>query len=440
MYLKGSKWSMNRRRTRPNWFRIILLSLLVLGGAYVNRFVIPNQPQLGVPTPTATRSPESFVTEAEEYFKQGKLVPAIEAYKQSIASFPENPAVYVALARTQVFAGQYKEAQESAESAILLNNNNSNAHAVKAWALDFQGETLEAEASIKRALELDPNNALAHAYYSEILVDSFYSGTGIVGTIEKAIEESKVAMALAPDTLESHRARGYIHEAVGEYEEAIREYEAAIAINANIADLHIRLGSNYRILGIYDKAVEEFTRANALNPEDPTPDLFISRTYATIGEYAKAMQYAESATDNNPADASLRGNLGVMYYRNSFWTEAITELGYVVNGGVTEDGIQIESINLAPNDSSRTAEYYATYGLALSRLNDCGKALQVARTLLERVPADKIATENANAIISRCQQNLDTPPESLPTPLKTDPTPTETPVAIVEETPTPTAP
>jgi tetratricopeptide (TPR) repeat protein len=428
---------MNRRRTRPNWFRIILLSLLVLGGAYVNRFVLPNQPQLGVPTPTATRSPESFVTEAEEYFTQGKLIPAIEAYKQAIASFPENPAVYVALARTQVFAGQYKEAEESARSAILLNNNNSNAHAVLAWALDFQQNTLEAETSIKRALELDPNNALAHAYYSEILVDSFYSGTGVVGTIEKAIEESKVAVALAPGTLESHRARGYIHEAVGEYEEAIREYEAAIAINPNIADLHIRLGSNYRILGIYDKAVEEFTRANALNPEDPTPDLFISRTYATIGEYAKAMQYAESAKDNNPADASLRGNLGVMYYRNSYWTEAIAELGYVVDGGVTEDGAQIEAINLAPNDS-RTAEYYATYGLALSRLNQCGKALQVARTILERIPADEIAVENANAIIDRCQQNLDSPPDPTATPLKADSAPTEIPAA--ETSPTPTAP
>ena len=53
----------------------------------------------------------------------------------------------------------------------MLNNDNSMAHAVRAWALDFQGETLEAEASIKRALELDPNNALAHAYYAEILVD-----------------------------------------------------------------------------------------------------------------------------------------------------------------------------------------------------------------------------------------------------------------------------
>lgn len=427
---------MNRRRQRPNWFRIILLSLLVLAGAYVNRFILPTQPQFGVPTPTATRSAESFVTEAEEYFAQGKLLPAIEAYKQAIASAPDEPAVYVALARTQVFAGNYKEAQESAESAILLNNNNSNAHAVRAWALDFQGESLEAEASIKRALELDPNNALAHAYYSEILVDAYYSGTGILGAIEKAIEESKVAQALAPETLETRRARGYVLEATGNYEEAIREYEAAIVVNPNIADLHLALGRNYRTLGIYDKAVESFTRANALNPEDPTPDLFISRTYATIGEYAKAMQYAESAKDNNPASTSLRGNLGVMYYRNSYWTEAITELGYVVNGGVTEDGVQIESINLAPNDA-RTAEYYFTYGLALSRVNECGKALSVARTILERIPADELAVENANAVIARCQQNLDAPPEATETPLEPDSNPTEIPTAETETPPAP---
>jgi tetratricopeptide (TPR) repeat protein len=419
---------MNRRRKRPNWFRIALLSLLVLAGAYVNRFILPNQPQFGVPTPTVTRSPESFVTEAEEYFALGKLTAAIEAYKQAIASSPQDPVIYVALARTQVFAGQYKEAQTSAESAILLNNNNSNAHAVLAWALDFQGNSLEAEASIKRALEIDPNNALAHAYYSEILVDAFYNGSSIVGAIEKAIEESKVAIALAPDTMETHRARGYVYEATGNYEDAIHEYEAAIVVNANIADLHLSLGRNYRILGIYDKAVEEFTRANALNPEDPTPDLFISRTYATIGEYAKAMQYAESAKDNNPTDASLRGNLGVMLYRNSYWTEAITELGYVVNGGVTPEGDKIEPINLAPNDS-RTAEYYSTYGLALSRLNECGKAIDVARTILTRIPADKTAVENANAIIDRCQQNLDSPPDATETPLEADSTPTEIPTS-----------
>jgi tetratricopeptide (TPR) repeat protein len=434
MYLKGSKWSMNRKRTRPNFFRIALLSLLVLAGAYVNRFILPNQPQYGVPTPTVTRSPEAYVTEAEEYFKQGKLIPAIESYKQAIIAFPDNPAVYVALARVQVFQGLYKEAQTSAESAILLNSDNSNAHAVLAWALDFQDNTLEAEASIKRALELDPNNALAHAYYSEILVDSYYAGTGAVDAIEKAVEESKIAVALAPDALESHRARGYIHEAVGEYDEAILEYQEAIKINGKIAGLHIDLGRNYRQQQFYDKAIEEFTSANALNPDDPMPDLLMSRTYALIGQYERAMQYAETAVTNDPASANLRGNLGVTYYRNNYFTEAITELRYVVDGGVTDTGDKIKAVNLAPNDL-RTAEYYAVYGLALARVNQCGDALEVARTMLERIPADENAVDNANTIISRCQQNLDGTPDPLLTPLGVDSALTETPVPSTTPTP-----
>ncbi|MFN8411993.1 MAG: tetratricopeptide repeat protein [Anaerolineales bacterium] len=419
---------MNRRRVRPNWFRIILLCLLVLGGAYVNRFVIPNQPSPFVPTPTVTRSPESFVTEAEGYFTEGKLEPAIDSYKQAIIASPSDPSLHVALARVEVWAGQYKDAQNSAEDALLLNPDNSMAHAVRAWALDFQGSYLEAETSITRAIELDPQNALAYAYYTEIILDSG-------GDVQKAIDASAKAIALAPDKLETHRARGYLLEATGNYEEAIREYQEAIKINNNIPDLHLSLGRNYRTLGIYDQAVDEFTRADTLNPQDPTPDLFISRTYATIGEFEKARQYAETAVNNNPADSNLHGNFGVMLYRTSYWSEAVDELGYVVNGGVTKDGIKIDKIELIP-EQPRIAEYYFTYGLVLSRLNRCGEALQVSQLILSRVPADELAVDNANQIISRCQQNLNATPEPILSPTETAPAPTDVPT--VEATATPT--
>lgn len=405
---------MNRRRNKPNWFLIILLSLLVLGASYVTRFIVPNVDPLGVPSPVPTTAPEAFIAQAEAFFKEGKLLPAVEAYRQAVAARPDDPAAHIMLARTLAFAGRYKEAQTSAEDALLLNPASSMAHAVRAWALGFQNQFLEAEAGIKRALELDPNNALAHAYYVEILVGSYYSGSGSFDGIEKAIEESKVALALAPNTLESHRARGIILEATGNYEEAIREYETAIAINPNIADLHLFIGTNYRIMGIYDKAVESYTRANALNPQDPLPDLYMSRTYATIGEYGKAMQYADQAVTDNPADTALRGNLGVMYYRNAYWPDAVEQLSYVIKGGLTEDGVQLEALPLVPN-SPRIAEYYFTYGLALSRLNQCGEALQIAQLIISRIPSDDLSVENANAIISRCQQNLDAPPPS-PTP------------------------
>ena len=79
----------------------------------------------------------------------------------------------------------------------------------------FSGQSPGGRSLNQTALELDPNNAVAHAFYAEILVDQ---GTD---TILRAVEESKVAQALAPDTLITHRARGYVLEATANYEEAV---------------------------------------------------------------------------------------------------------------------------------------------------------------------------------------------------------------------------
>ena len=424
---------MNRRRKRINWFRVIILLLLIAAGIYLDRVIIPAVPQPFVPTATPTRDPESYVVEAADLFDEGKLLQSIDTYTGAIQQSPDDPNLFISRARVQIYAGQYVEAQTSAEDALLLNPNNSMAHVMRAWALDFQGDYLAAEAAIKRALELDPNNAMAHAVYVEILIDSYLSGSGTFEGLDLAAEESRVALDLAPNSLESHRARGYILEATGNYEEAIREYQEAIAINSNIADLHLALGRNYRVLGVYDKAVEEFTRANALNPGDPTPDLYISRTYATVGEYAKATQYAETAVNDNPVDTNLRGNLGVMYYRNFQWPEAVEQLKLVIAGGATEDNQPIEPIPLA-NDT-RIAEYYFTYGLVLARLNRCGEALQVAQQIQARVPADEIAVANAQEVVNICEQNLaaSPTPELLPSPAGTS-VPTASPQG---ETPVP---
>lgn len=419
---------MNRRRRRINWFWVTVLIMAIFAVTYFNRYVAPEIQTPFVDTPTPTRAPESFVSEAEELFEQGKLLKAIDAYQEAIRSRPDDPSSYVAMARVQVFIGHYEEAQTSAENALLLNPNNSMAHAVRAWSLDFLGDYLAAEAAIKRALELDPNNAIAHAYYSEILADSFLSGSGPFDSIELAAEESRVALSLAPNMMESHRARAYVLEITGNYEDAIHEYQTAISINENIPDLHLSLGRNYRALQVYDKAVEEFTRANALNPADPLPDLYISRTYSTIGEYAKATQYGEQAVKDNPTNASLHGNLGVMYYHNYQWPEAVQELALAVYGGSLGEDQTIEPLPLDTN--TRTAEYYFTYALVLSRLNRCGESLQISQQIIGTIPSNELAVYNANEAIRLCQENLEITPTATE---EIEPTPTE------EETPTPEA-
>ena len=407
MYLKGSKWSMNKRRQHFNWFRIILLTLLIAAGLYLDRFVIPAAPVLFEATATATLPPEAYLTEAQDLFDQGKLNQAIEAYQKAIEVDPDSAATYVALAQVQVFAGDYSGAQASAEKALLLSPNNSMAHAVRAWVQDFQGNSLEAEASIKRSLELDPNNGVAHAYYAEILIDQGPNNA------LRAAEESKVAQELAPNTLTTHRARGYVLEATANYEEAVREYQAAVAINGNIPDLHLQLGINYSALGIYDQAVQEFSSANALNPGDPMPDYLSSRTYATVGEYAKARQYAETAVKDEPTNPRYRGNLGVMYFRTALFEEAVKELSLAVKGGLSDTGEQVEPIELAPN-SPRIAEIFFTYALALSKIDQCGEVLQIAQLVQSRIPDDEISVVNVEAAVSACGETLDAVPGPSP--------------------------
>ena len=425
---------MTRRKKRPNYFMVAVLGLVLLFGYYFDQVYLPAQPNPFEATPTPTRSPESFKTEAEKLFEDGKLLQAIDAYESAIKASPQDATLYIALARVQVFAGDPREAQKNAENALLLSPNNSMAYAVRAWALDFQGgseNNAKAMEAIQQAIKLDDRNALAHAYYTEILVDS-----GVFENYDKAAEESRVAYALDPNLLETHRARAYILSATGSegnnYELAVQEYREAIKINKNIALLHIELGKNLRFLQVYEEAINEFTIANTLNPTDPEPDYLISRTYATEGEYEKALQYAETAVKDKPTDPALRGNYGVMFYRNYLYPKAVEQLRLATAGGRSESGLPIQGLPLS--NSARIAEYYYTFGLALARTNQCGEALPIAQNLQSNLSNDENATAAADEIIKVCQENLDNP--AVDTAVPTEET-TATPEATLEVTSAP---
>src|SRR5512145_2940821 len=122
MYLRGSKWNMTQRsRPRSAPWRIAFLVFCILAVLYLDRFVIPSSTAFFEPTPTPTQSPESFANQATELFNAGKLRPAIDAYRQALRTDPTNRSFYVEMARIQVWVGLCKEAQESAERALVGN-------------------------------------------------------------------------------------------------------------------------------------------------------------------------------------------------------------------------------------------------------------------------------------------------------------------------------
>jgi tetratricopeptide (TPR) repeat protein len=394
----------SRKKRRSNPWRILILLILIAGALYVNQIVVPATPPLFIPTPTMTRSPESFTNQAEALFREGKLNQAMQAYKEAIAADPANPSNYVNLARIQVFLGEYDEAITNAQNALLKNPNNPMAHAVQGWALGFVDKYGEAENEIQKSLDLDPNNALAHAYYAEILINQ-----GDYNLFDKAIDESKKAQELDPNLLETHRARGIVLLNTQNLELAVEEFQAAIAMNKNIADLHLNLGVAYKLLNKFDLAQGALLAAYALNPEDTVALTELSRAYFADGRYAQAAQYAEEAVKIDPSNPRLHGNLGIMYYKNEDYLKAIPELGLAVRGGLTQDNIAVEGLPLA---YGRVEEYYWYYGFALARTSKCGEAIPVFQALLTGVPEDEIAVYNANEGLSLCQKSILTPTPS----------------------------
>lgn len=414
---------MSGRRRRSSPLRIIFLVLLVAGALYVNQVVVPATPPLFIPTATPTRSPESFLKDAQDLIGEGRINQAIEAYKMAAKADPRNPAIYVTLARWQVLYGDYTGAMENVENALLLNPNHALAHAVRGWILGKQGDFLAGEGEIRTSLGLDPNSALAYAYLAELYLDRISANQDDLNTLDKAIEASKTARDLDPSLLEVRRARGLVLQNTTNHEEAIQEFEAAIAMNENLAELYVSLGISYRLTQQADRAVETFLRAIALRPDDAEPYAELAATYFNAGEYAKGIQYAEEAVKRTPENPFLQGLLGTLYFRNLQYTESIPYLRLSMRGGFTEEGVQVQPMELNRQDAASVA-YFSRFGIALANVGQCGEALQVAQELLQKIPDDENAAYNAQVMIDTCRELAENPP---PVDAEAEPAVTETP-------------
>jgi tetratricopeptide (TPR) repeat protein len=398
MYLSGSKWNMRRRRRRSRPWLVPILVLLIAAGVYFERVIVPSVPPLFVPTLTPTRSPATYVLQAESLFAAGKLDQAEEAYRQAITIDPQQAAFYVALARTQVFNNMPEDAARSAEDALLIDPNSAQAHAVYAWALDFQGgeaNLTKALEEINKALQIDPNSALSLAYQAEILMDNSPEN------YKEALDAAQRAVQIDPNLLEGHRALGYVWESTANYQNAMDSYETALRINPNLAILHVSMGNMLLNQGDTNGAISSYLQASQLMPTSVQPLQLIAQAYARVGDFGKASQYAETAVGLKPADPRLHGDLGRMYYKNNDLDQAVIELELAVRGGTTEQGIVVQAV---PWDAARssTVEFYWTYGLALAKTGQCGQAVEIFQALLAEVRDDTVAVENVTQGMVLC--------------------------------------
>jgi len=407
---------------------------------------------LFLPTPTPTRSTDSYVLEGEANFTAGNLDAAIQAYLQAVRVNPNDAQTWGKLARVQTYSSAFLitneekkrrllQALESANKAVELAPDDSTVHAIRAFTHDWNANsnfyTTEevqeflrlAEQDALTALRLDNTNTLALAYYAEILVDQ--------QKWDQADLNIKQALAQDDTLMDVHRVYASLLESLGQYNLAISEYEKAIVLQPNFTFLYLRAGANYRALAfdnpnpeaarpVYEKSLEYFDKAVRINEQigikDPGPHLSIARTYSQLGEYFAAARNVQKALEYEPTNPDIYGQLGIVYFRSRNYEGSIFSLKCATYGCSGEDSckgrglercfpdlgenpVDIQGLEISPN----TIVYYYTYGSVLSALsrprdNKCDEAMQVmqdVRTELNINPDDY--TESRQTVISIVQ-------------------------------------
>ncbi len=380
------------------------------------------------PTPTPTRTNQSFILEAETHFRSGNLPAAIEAYEEAILINPSDATLYAELARIQVYSSamlasddlkkiRLQEALQNITKAVELAPENSNVHAIMAFVLDWNSNPIisgdetkplitRAEQEAVRALQLDAGNTMALAYYAEILIDAQKYAQA-----EQYIEQ---ALQRNPGLMDVHRIRGLLWEINGQYLRAIESYKKATEIMPNLTFLYLYIGLNYRVLAAndptspyYEDSLEYFAKAANINETlgitDPLPFLAIAKTYSQMGEFFIASLNARKALAMDPTNPDLYGQLGIIYFKGKNYESAMPALKCAIRGCTpvescsardcdegTDPEIAIEGMPL----SNSTVVYYYTYGsilagLSLPQKNYCDEALQVFSEVRAQYSSDK---------------------------------------------------
>lgn len=438
------------QRRRSNLYRLFALVLLIMAGTWlVSRLWTGNVRNPFSPTPTSTRTINSWVLEGEASFNAGNLPAAIAAYKQATQVDPTNAEALAELARIQAYSSRLlsndsdrlarlTEALQSADQAKAIAPDDSNVLAIRAFVLDWNADPaldalrtgsrmaanllIEADQEALRAISSNGQNPLALAFYAEILVDE--------QKWTQAGQNIQNALSLGPQLMDVHRVYAYYLESGRNYDQAIEEYQKALAINPNLTFLYLSVGLNYRTLALnslpgaqqtdlYNQALTNFAKAASLNVQlkisDPSPYLAIAKTYAQEGQFFAAALNAQKAVAIDPTNADLYGQLGDIYKRGRNYETAIVALRCAVSGCSPADSCQAR--NLATDCGGATvqplllntnsATYYLDLGSLLAAFSPnipsyCTEAVTVLTQVKNEYPDNSIIVLNANDGLSIC--------------------------------------
>lgn len=219
----------------------------------------------------------------------------------------------------------------------------------------------------EQSVRLDPAFARAWAYLSDAYVVLYRSSRESIDA-DRAVSAAEQACRLDNALADAHFALGYAQSLKGQTSTAINETRRALELAPNSAEGYRRLGRIYQDSGAKDASIAAFRRAVELNPHYWNTHLQFAAAYFRYGENQNAALHYQRVTEQVPERAEGYQGLATAYLQmgdfarsESAYKKALTiqERPTILSGlatvycfqGQYTEGIRIlqKAIELAPN-------------------------------------------------------------------------------------------
>ena len=135
----------------------------------------------------------------------------------------------------------------------------------------------------RQAIELDDKYALAYAGMADAYSHLYRYADATEENVAKAVEASKHAIELDPDSAEAHASRGLSLFISEKYEAARSEFEESIRLNPKLWEAHYYSGLACSSAGEFEQAITHYQHAMEVNPADYQAPLFMAQAFASLG-------------------------------------------------------------------------------------------------------------------------------------------------------------
>jgi tetratricopeptide (TPR) repeat protein len=306
--------------------------------------------------------PPFFVQNAMIYLGLGNLKGAEDVLKQTIKRHPDYGLGWSALSLVKQVLGEKTLAMDAARKGVELSPEVPSAHIIMSYAFQAAFNLKQALESINRALALDDRNVTALLNRARLLF-----GSGYRDIASKDVEK---AQELDPGNGEVHNLKGFLLLARRKTDKAISAFKEALRMNADLGEPHLGLALAYMRKADVAVAMEEMTTAVLL---EPRRSLFLSywaKMLYQIHRFDKALDMLTLAQEMDPRDPTPYLYKGIILRDLNRPVEAVSSFNKAValndNRAVyrsrflLDQDLAVENINLSILYSQLGLESWAT--------------------------------------------------------------------------------